>query len=89
MRKNVGPLPQGWYTISAPRYSDKTGPYTLDLFPDAENEMFGRSDFRIHGDSISEPGHGSDGCIVQDLANRTEVWESGDRRLQVVGNLAG
>lgn len=82
---DVGPLPQGRYTMTdmvpdAPH----TGRFTIILEPDAGNEMFGRSLFRIHGDSIEEPGTASDGCIVQNYTNRVTVWDSSDHRLQVV-----
>lgn len=82
--QDIGPLPQGLYTIGNPYENPKTGPYTMNLVPDPENEMFGRADFRIHGDSIDEPGTASDGCIVQSHDNRVRVGESPDRRLQVV-----
>jgi hypothetical protein len=80
-----GPLPQGLYTIEAPQNSPHTGPYTLDLTPDASNEMFGRSLFRIHGAPINGPLHsGSDGCIIMPRFARERIWESGDHQLTVV-----
>jgi hypothetical protein len=86
---NVGPLPRGGYTISGLEQSPNTGPDTLILIPDPDNEMFGRSLFRIHGDDIHEPGQhcASDGCIVADHDARMIMWHSDDKRLEVVDTL--
>jgi hypothetical protein len=81
---NVGPLPRGKYTIGPPHTSGHTGPYTMNLEPDPANEMFGRSAFRIHGDSIAAPGTASNGCIVTARVNREAIWASGDRELVVL-----
>ncbi|MFH8133273.1 tlde1 domain-containing protein [Pantoea osteomyelitidis] len=62
--KNKGPVPRGRYIIGAPYKSLRTGIYTLPLSPDAENNMCGRGDFLIHGDSIRYPGTASQGCII-------------------------
>lgn len=80
----MGPLPVGAYTISAPRTSTKTGPYAMDLVPNPENAMFGRSAFQIHGDSIKQPGTASSGCIILPRNIREAIWASGDRNLIVV-----
>ncbi|AWY08461.1 hypothetical protein HOT49_gp193 [Erwinia phage vB_EamM_Alexandra] len=80
----TGPLPQGRYTINAPRTSQKTGPYAMDLTPAKENVMFGRASFQIHGDSIKAPGTASSGCIIMPRNIRELVWSSGDRELEVV-----
>jgi Protein of unknown function (DUF2778) len=86
--KYVGPLPQGFYTMTELIEDDPvTGRYTIVLVPDPSNEMFGRDTFRIHGDSIEEPGNASDGCIVQYLTNRVTAWTSPDHRLEVVATL--
>lgn len=83
--RDVGPLPRGFYTMTELIPDDpETGIYTIVLEPDETNEMFGRDDFRIHGDSESHPGDASDGCIVQAHANRVAVWTSWDHRLEVV-----
>ena len=86
--KGLGPIPEGFYTIGAPYDSPRTGPYTLPLIPDASNEMYGRSEFKIHGERVEPPaGFASDGCIVQILAVRVKIWTGGDHRLQVVASL--
>ena len=82
-----GPLPQGWYTVGAPTSATRCGVEALPLTPDANNQMFGRSGFYIHGDLIGDLGHASDGCIIQGKATRDIVAaavENGDNRLQVV-----
>jgi hypothetical protein len=80
----TGPLPRGLYTIEAPQNSPHTGPFTLDLTPDPGNKMFGRSEFRIHGDSIEHPGTASEGCIIMARSIREQIWTSGDHELHVV-----
>lgn len=81
--KNVGPLPCGLYTIEPPHDSKDTGPYTLFLKPDAYNEMFGRRDFAVHGDT-SPPGNASHGCVIQSRSVRERIWKSGDRTFIVI-----
>lgn len=78
-----GPLPVGHYTINAPRTSQKTGPYAMDLSPAKENQMFGRSAFQIHGDSVKNPGTASSGCIIMPRNIRELIWNSGDHELEV------
>lgn len=79
---SVGPLPCGVYTIGPAFTHPKTGPLTMRLFPDADNQMFGRSGFLMHGDN---PTHtASEGCIVIGRMVRQQVAASVDRRLQVV-----
>jgi len=80
----MGPLPQGLYTIGQPHNSDSTGPFTMDLIPDPNNNMYGRSEFRIHGASKIDPQLSSEGCIVMPRAVREQIWNSGDRQLEVI-----
>lgn len=81
---NVGPIPVGFYTMEEPIDSPSHGPFAIPLTPDPSNEMFGRSAFLMHGDSIQHPGGASEGCIIQGPATRHKVWDSGDHRLQVI-----
>lgn len=83
---NVGPLPAGDYTILPPVNTVTHGPYVMVLVPDVTNEMFGRDEFRIHGDSIVHPGFASEGCMIQPYPTRVKIWESGDHRLTVVAH---
>ena len=80
----IGPIPQGRWTIADRHDSPNTGPCTLTLVPDPDTATFGRSAFRIHGDSIAHPGTASHGCIILPRAVRDAIWRSGDRNLQVV-----
>lgn len=79
-----GPLPRGFYIANPPYTTQKHGPYTMSLTPDPHNEMFGRSGFMMHGDSIHDPGNASDGCIVQPLFARHQFWDSGDHKIEVI-----
>lgn len=81
--RNIGPLPAGFYTIESPRDTVHS-PFTLPLLPYADNEMFGRSGFLIHGDKIGAPGTASQGCIILSRDIRHMIWGSGDHDLQVV-----
>jgi hypothetical protein len=81
---NVGPIPVGTYTIGLPHNSDTHGPFVLPLTPYSGNEMFGRSGFLIHGDSVINAGMASEGCIIQARATRDAVANSDDTTLQVV-----
>ena len=82
--RGIGPIPQGRWTIVTRRDSANTGPCTLVLEPEPETETFGRSEFRIHGDSIAHPGTASHGCIILPRLVRDTIWRSGDRVIDVV-----
>lgn len=84
--KNLGPIPRGTYTIGAADALDggPHGPFVLPLDADANNEMYGRSGFLMHGDN-SEGNHtASMGCIIMPKATRVLVAQSGDTALTVV-----
>jgi len=81
---NVGPIPRGRYTISAPVDTVTHGPYVLPLQPDVGNEMYGRLGFLIHGDSKVEPGSASEGCMIMPEAARKQIWLSNDHLVEVV-----
>ena len=60
-----GPLPTGFYVIGQPIDQPKsTGAYSLPLWPDISNQMFGRNGFFVHGDNPEQNQTASDGCIV-------------------------
>lgn len=83
--QDVGPIPAGMWTVAALRLvGASTGPFTLVLVPQPGTNTFGRSEFRIHGDSIKSPGTASHGCIILPLTIRRLVWASNDRDLKVV-----
>jgi Protein of unknown function (DUF2778) len=82
---DIGPLPQGRYTMTALIDSPHTGLATIILDPDPANQMFGRSGFRIHGDNEAANRTASDGCIIAGHApDRANIWNNGDHVLQVI-----
>lgn len=81
--KGVGPLPRGLYTAQFPLDDAKVGKFAMRLTPSPDNTMFGRSDFFVHGDSQSDPGNASEGCIVLPHNLRVAFWSSGDHSIQV------
>jgi len=62
--KDKGSLPRGTYRIEHPTNVGITGPYFLPLTPLTAANMCHRNSFRIHGDSLREPGTASRGCII-------------------------
>jgi hypothetical protein len=86
--EEVGPIPVGKYIIGTPHDTLTHGPFVLPLTPDPANEMFGRSAFLMHGDSVVDPGMASRGCIIMSRAVRKEVAASGDKVLQVISGVA-
>jgi len=71
---NVGPLPQGTYTLGNMRVF-KGMNYCYDLYPAASNDMCGRSGFLIHGGSCS--ANPSEGCIVIESESTRYLIKSG------------
>jgi hypothetical protein len=85
--KDIGPLPQGLYTIGMPYAHEHLGPVCMNLEPDRHNLMFGRGDFRIHADNVHNNFSASEGCIVMPMAVRIKIGEAvvkGDAKLDVV-----
>ena len=83
--RNVGPIPQGDWTIAGPPVNTaEHGPYVLRLMPNDGTQTFGRSGFLMHGDAKNAPGTASQGCVIMPRNVREQVWDSGDRDLQVV-----
>lgn len=80
---NIGPLPQGFYTVGPAYIHPHLGPFCFDLTPDPSNEMFGRSLFRIHGASALHSELSSQGCIVLPRNARQNIAASGETRLEV------
>lgn len=83
-----GPIPEGIYTMQLidGDYEGKKAP-VIRLLPEADNQMFGRSGFLIHGESLSHPGEASNGCIIQPKFARERaafLASEGDDKLQVI-----
>jgi hypothetical protein len=88
-QQNVGPLPQGTYTIgTAHTPPDHLGPLAMPLYPDHGNTMFGRFGFFIHGDNQFMNNTASDGCIVMAYDIRHQIAEqlaeNGENVLNVI-----
>lgn len=89
--QSIGPLPRGTYTIGPPYKHPTKGPVVQNIDPEPDTEMFGRSLFRFHGESVKPPaGYASEGCIImarpvreQIAAAVTAAVEEADSRLVV------
>ena len=93
--ENVGPLPSGIYAADWIELIHAVlGKFAIHLKPDQTTEAkiaaYGRQplSFFVHGDSLEHPGASSDGCIVQTLSVRRQLWNCKDRTLQVVSGSA-
>lgn len=82
--KGIGPIPQGSWKLAHVYNSQKVGPFAIRLEPLKVTNTFNRSDFLIHGDSISNPGTASQGCIILPRKFREKMWNSEDHTLIVV-----
>lgn len=70
---DVGPIPCGIYDQGDVEWVSVHGPFAIPLFPRPENDMFGRSGFMIHGDSLIDPGNASKGCIIHSPQRDREI----------------
>ncbi len=80
---NIGPLPQGGYTIGPQYNNPRTGAGTMNLTPDPSNAMYGRDAFRIHGDNGRGNYSASEGCVILPRNVRNRIYFSSDKRLIV------
>lgn len=71
--RGIGPLPPGRYRIRGAEKHPTAGNWVMRLDPLEGTNTFGRSGFLIHGDSRSNPGAGSHGCIVTALQARKVI----------------
>lgn len=84
-RRAVGPLPCGGYTIGPLEpVHGHLGTNVAALIPDSDNEMFGRSEFYLHGRKSLTDMDASLGCIVLDKGPRLKVINSPCKRLEVI-----
>ena len=82
--RDVGPIPIGQYNIG-PGYTHRIlGRVTMNLNPLKGTNTFGRTLFRIHGDSPDLDNSASKGCIVTGPAIRNLINHSDDRILDVM-----
>lgn len=80
---NVGPIPVGRWIIEDAHDSLSLGPLVMNLSPKLGTYTYGRSLFRIHGDSKEHSGEASHGCIILAHNIRQEIADSGDSDLEV------
>lgn len=83
MKKGLGPIPIGMYHIGKPYDSPNVGPFALPLEALRGTEVFGRGDFKIHGDSRIHPGSASHGCIILGRHEREWIANSGQQILEI------
>ena len=81
---DVGPIPKGVWSIGPPHDTTTHGPHVMPLTPLAGTDTFGRDAFLIHGDSVSNPGTASHGCIILPRNIRDRISSSGDGHIEVV-----
>lgn len=82
-KKHIGPLPEGLYELGKLVLESHLGKYAISLVPDESNDMLGRSDFYVHGDTTPS-GNASEGCIIIPRSYREALWASKDRQVKVV-----
>jgi hypothetical protein len=83
---NVGPIPQGQWTIGEGADNPQLGPLAMPLTPNIGTDTFGRGGFFIHGDSIEFAGQeeASHGCIILARVIREQINSDLDKDLEVV-----
>lgn len=68
---NIGPIPPGLYRIERSRNSKTLGPVVFDLTPMPGTNTFGRTLFRIHGNSADNDA--SHGCLILNRDTRDAI----------------
>lgn len=81
--RDAGPIPRGTYHIGEPYNSKRVGPFAVPLVPTAHT-AHGRTHFLAHGDSISDPGNASNGCVILPRHIRHQIHNSKDDVLKVI-----
>jgi len=81
--KNLGPIPRGLWVITERYDSKSVGPQALKLEPSGHSALQ-RTDFRIHGQSKSNWGEASRGCMIFPPSVRNQMWDSNDKILMVI-----
>lgn len=75
---DVGPIPQGTYTIGEAFEHPVAGPVCMRLTPDGASRTHGRSGFMLHGDNCEMDHTASEGCIIAALEIRQAVSAARD-----------
>lgn len=82
-RLDLGPIPCGLWSVG-PAYEDgELGPLVMNLDAMPGTPTYDRIEFRIHGDSITNPGYASKGCIVMPESTRLAIIQSKETLLSV------
>jgi hypothetical protein len=81
---DIGPIPSGKWKMTMIFDHPARGPRCIRLDPAEGTVTFGRDGFLIHGDSISNPGNASQGCIIMGRVQRELIWGTKDTDLEVV-----
>lgn len=87
LEENVGPIPEGEWSIGPPQWGHRKGDPAFYLTPKRGTEMPGRNPyppFMIHADNSCKCFSASEGCIVLPPETRRKIAASGDRDLRVV-----
>lgn len=79
----IGPIPTGTWLIGAAATLPILGRLVMPLSP-VDFDPHGRAGFFMHGDSAAMDHTASCGCIVIGPADRQQVAEGLDRRLEVI-----
>jgi RHS repeat-associated protein len=82
--QNVGPIPEGTWTIGGQYNHSRLGNHVMNLTPATGTDTYGRSLFRIHGDNARGDQSASEGCIILSRDIRDRIADSGDNELRVV-----
>ncbi|MDR2093442.1 MAG: DUF2778 domain-containing protein [Azoarcus sp.] len=83
--EDMGPIPRGRWVMVRWETGHRASPSgVIRLEPQsATQQVFDRGGFLIHGDDSE--GRASQGCIiVSPLSKRRQIWDNGDRFLDVV-----
>jgi hypothetical protein len=83
--KDIGPIPEGLYRKGKLVPHSHLGVDAIELIPDPSNDMKGRSDLYMHGDT-TPPGNASEGCVIQPHPQRI-AWFNSDCPLSVVAHI--
>ncbi|MBI4378661.1 MAG: RHS repeat protein, partial [Nitrospinae bacterium] len=81
---NIGPIPQGAYTIGPQWNHPRKGPGVMNLTPNQDTNTFGRTNFLIHGDDPCRCQSASKGCIILSPNIRNQIAGSEDNELRIV-----
>jgi len=82
-QRDVGPIPQGSYTIGPAYHDSHRGPNAMRLTPVNGTRTFGRDGFLIHADNRHQNHTASEGCIILRPALRDRIAHSADRTINV------